>query len=224
MSSSDDDLEQHPATTATQEAVDAYWNSIGTADPHVIGYMVNPMFLGAPPWPNTRQAYRIVRTPSTVIIASDGLSDPAPDGATGGSGFGCEVFIETSELHGASFGEISGSPFFQLIESFARDIADVGGISAPLHRLRILSTELPFEGDLPHFLTTDGRVGGLIGLPTGRPGVVEAPLGPVDIVPLTVISPADLVRVVEEGAEGRASVAQERTSNGSGHLSTLRTG
>ena len=65
-----------------QNAMQRYWESIGSVDSDVLTYVINPMFQGAPPWPNTRQAYRLVRTDDTLIIASDGLADPFPDDPT----------------------------------------------------------------------------------------------------------------------------------------------
>ncbi|MEL6318759.1 MAG: hypothetical protein AAFR16_14095, partial [Pseudomonadota bacterium] len=123
-------MSEDPAA-ATHAALDAYWARIGASDADVISYAINPMFSGAPPWPGTRQAYRVVRVTEapggpTLILASDGLSDPFDDdawddedGAPARNGFEMEVYIETPELAGAGFEEIRSSWAFAVIERLA---------------------------------------------------------------------------------------------------------
>jgi len=55
--------EHEAAEQAGWKALDEYWSTVGELDPARLTYIINPMFSGAPPWPNTRQSYRIVRTP-----------------------------------------------------------------------------------------------------------------------------------------------------------------
>ncbi|WP_308721347.1 hypothetical protein [Komagataeibacter xylinus] len=87
--------ENDPRIAAGQDRVQAYWKTIGAVDDDVISYMINPMFSGAPAWPNTRQAYRVIRTAGSLIVASDGLSDPfVGTDMTDTSGFGLEVYLE----------------------------------------------------------------------------------------------------------------------------------
>ena len=70
--------DESPYAPGVQAAVQAYWDAIGRSDTDRISYLVNPMFLGAPAWPGVRQTYRVVRTPHTLILSSDGLADPDP--------------------------------------------------------------------------------------------------------------------------------------------------
>ncbi len=210
---------EHPQREAVLAAIDAHWAAIGELDPDVVTYLVNPMFTGAPPWPNTRQAYRIVRTPSTVIIASDGLADPAPQ--DGAPGYGCEVYLETPDLVGAGFEQLRSSWAFAAIELFAQNVADLGGISEHLASHGIVSMELPL--DEPEALVTEqDTVAALIGMPVaGRPAQVATALGPVDIVPLTLITPDELAVVVAQGGAGRQALAERRAADGRGHLSSV---
>ncbi|WP_392508663.1 hypothetical protein ACF3NT_05005 [Naumannella halotolerans] len=212
-----DDAREHAQAAETQAAVDGYWDQIGMTDGHRISYLINPMFSGAPAWPNTRQSYRVVRTEQTVIIASDGLSDPGRDD-TERSGFGCEVYIETADLAGADFEQIKTSPYFTVIENFAQNVANLGGISDKIEQFGVLSMEFPLGDLLPSLSTEHGSVGGLIGLPAGRNGTIDAPLGRVDFVPVTLISPAELEAVVAGGAAARAEIAAQREAAGVGHL------
>ena len=36
----------------------------------------SPDFTGAPAWPNLRQAYKTIRGPDGIVLATDGLSEP----------------------------------------------------------------------------------------------------------------------------------------------------
>lgn len=207
---------------AGHREIDAYWAQIGTVDPDVITYLINPMFQGAPSWPNTRQAYRVVRTPNTVIIASDGLADASADSP--GPGFGCEVYIESPALVGADFEALRGSWMFAAIENFAQNVAAMQGISGHLRQYGVASMELPLEGtDIPPALLTErGTAGALIGMPVdGRAPQVTTSAGPVDIVPLTIIGADELSVVLEQGQAGRDSLVSSRQQDGRGHVTVV---
>jgi hypothetical protein len=113
-----------PRIEGGYQSLQAYWGEIGPSDPDVISYLLNPQFQGKPAWPNMRQAYRIVRPPRALIIASDGLSDPfVGTDIEDHNGFDMEVFIETPDIAGADFAAIRGSWVFSLIENFAMNVA-----------------------------------------------------------------------------------------------------
>ena len=216
------EVADHPAAEPTWDAVQQYWDRIGPSDDDRISYLLNPMFTGAPRWPGPRQSYRVVRTQQTVILASDGLADPGPDADSRNQGFGCEVFLETTPLVGADFEQIRASPFFPAIENFAQNVADLGGISQLLQQHGVLSMELPIGELMPELQTERGTVGALIGLSSGRPPTFAGPLGAIDVVPLTLISPAELEAIVAGGAEARDRLAAQRSQSGAGHVTVLR--
>ncbi|MEG1052532.1 MAG: hypothetical protein RSF79_10870, partial [Janthinobacterium sp.] len=60
-------------------ARDAFYGTLGTVDADVLAPLVNPAFMGGPRWPSLRQAWRVIRRPDSIVIASDGLSDPFED-------------------------------------------------------------------------------------------------------------------------------------------------
>lgn len=64
--------------SASAAARNACWSTVGQVDSDVLGHIINPAFMGGPRWPALRQAFAVVRRPETqtVILASDGLSDP----------------------------------------------------------------------------------------------------------------------------------------------------
>ena len=205
-------------------ARDAHWNSVGTMDNDVIAYMVSPQFMGKPAWPTTRQAFRVVRTPSTVLLASDGLSDLFVDTTMDDPGFECEVYIETPQLVGADFQAVSQSWAFELIENFAANIAHAGGINRQLEDYGVLSMELPApQGMPPEWVNANDYVGALINLPApGRAPTVDLGQGAViTMIPLTLITPAETQYVVDNGAQGRAMLAEKLTAAGIGAASDL---
>lgn len=204
------------------QAIDAYWSQLGTVDRDVITYLINPMFQGAPAWPNTRQAYRVVRTPNTVIIASDGLADASADSP--GPGFGCEVYIESPALVGAEFEQLRSSWMFAAIENFAQNVAAMKGISGHLRQYGVASMELPLDGtDIPEALLTErGTAGALIGMPAARrPAQVTTPAGPVDMVPLTIVDTRELSVILGQGQAGRDSIVAARQQDGRGHVTVV---
>lgn len=162
-----------PVYKQTYDALQTYWQGIGQVEPDVLTYVVNPMFMGAPAWPGTRQAFKVIRTDSSLIIASDGLSDPFDQpGDEDENGFGMEVFIEVKGLQDMPFGEIQSSGAFALIEQAARQVAYWGGITQALDKYTIMSSEIPLSAETMQagWLTPDEGVGVLFGMAAaGRP-------------------------------------------------------
>ncbi|MEE4316576.1 MAG: hypothetical protein V2I74_06295 [Erythrobacter sp.] len=195
------------------------WSGAGAVDDDVIAYLVSPEFLGAPAWPTSRQAFRVVRPERSLIIASDGLSDPFVDSDSQEPGFGCEVFIECPDLAGAAFEDIRGSWQFDLIETLARNVASFGGIQAPIRQYGIFSMELPAPASMPaHWLTQRGTVGALINVTVpGRPSYCQLDQDvEIRLVALTILLPDETEYVVAGAAWTRAEIAQRLVSSGTG--------
>ncbi|MBU2583269.1 MAG: suppressor of fused domain protein [Alphaproteobacteria bacterium] len=216
--------EDDPRITLGHDRLDRYWSAIGPSDPDRISYIINPMYSGKPAWPSSRQAYRVVRPPCSLIIATDGLSDPfVGTDIEDAQGFGCEVYIEAPELADADFDAISSSWAFAVIETFAMNVANWGGISSQIELHDVLSTEIQMRDVLPEgCLASDGAAGFLVNLtPPGRhPQILDMPFGPVDIVALTLVSPAELEMMRAGGVPARDQLARARQLDG-GHMSRL---
>ena len=203
----------------------SYWDAIGPSDPDVIAYLINPQFQGAPAWPNMRQAYRVVRPAGSLIIASDGLSDPfVGTNMTERRGFGCEVYIEAPELEGADFQALRGSWAFAFIEMLAQNVAHFGGLSSLIEKYGVLSMELPLSKTFPvEWLTPNGTVGCLINTPvSGRAArIADMPFGPVDICCATLLTPAQTNEVAAGGEGAREVLAARLAQVPGGHASRL---
>lgn len=205
-------------------ARDRWWARIGRSDPDLIAHLVNPQFSGGPAWPATRQAWRVVRTGASLIIASDGLSDPFDEGNEGTSGFGMEVYIETPDLKDAAFATLRDSWAFPLIENFAQNVANWGGIAGQLRTSGLLSIELPAPAGISRaWVTPRDTVGALINVPApGREtAIADMPLGPVLIAPLTLTTPAETEHVIAGGGQARADLARRLAGAGVHQLSVI---
>ncbi|PID53734.1 MAG: hypothetical protein CSA58_04840 [Micrococcales bacterium] len=204
---------------AVQQALTAYWEGVGDSDPDPINYLVNPAFENVPRWPGTRQAFRVVRTNATVILSSDGLSDPDPTSEILAPGAGCEIYLETADLLKTGHQGIMDSWQFRALENMAGNIALAGDIKGPLRRYGVLSTELSVEAP-SQLLSDNGTLGALIGMPVpNRPRGFRTTIGDVDMIAMTVITAAELAEIVDGGASARESVARRRIDSGTGHLS-----
>ncbi|MEZ5869155.1 MAG: hypothetical protein R3D46_12250 [Defluviimonas denitrificans] len=211
--------EDDPRIAAGHARLDACWRAIGAVDDDVIGYLINPMFQGAPAWPNTRQAYRVIRTEDSLILASDGLADPfVGTSMDDASGLGLEVFLETTGAQGRPFDDIRASGDFALIEMVAQNMAAHGGVAGLLDRMGVLSMALPLGGQAPEgWADENGDMGVLLGLPVpGREGRVALPFGPVRLVAATPLRPAELAAAAASG-EARAALAADLAATPAGH-------
>jgi hypothetical protein len=172
----------------TAAAREALWRSLGDLEPLVLRALPGGGGGGGgaggsaagPRWPAGRCAFRLIRRPrsGTVILATDGLSDPFDDLTLGDgnvNGFGLEFFIETpaAELPGgagATVADAKGAWQFQLLYTVAQLAAGHGGIRAVMDDLALLSTEA--EGVTPSLppeaaaglVNAAGRVGALLGM------------------------------------------------------------
>jgi hypothetical protein len=216
---------------------DTYWAAVGTMERDVLAHAISPSLRGGPAWPTTRQAYRVIRRPGTILIATDGMSDPFKPPVAEGNGFGMELFIETADIapeHAGTLGDIaalSRSWAFELLSNAAGSVAEEGGIRSRLERYGFLSMEFPgvsqshsIGAQLPaRFVTADDCVGILLGVPVaGFPTRInDMPLSPVSIVPVTLITAEELEALRQGGRVAREALVDRLAQSGRHHLSNL---
>lgn len=216
---------------------DTYWASIGMVEKDVLGHLISPQLMGGPAWPTTRQAYRVVRRANTIIIATDGMSDPFNDSERDGNGFGMELFVETEDItpeHAGKPGDISQlsrSWAFELISNVASTVAGAGGIVPQLERYEVLSVEIPgvsqshtIGAQLPsHYMTEDDCLGILLNVPVTAflTRLDSMPLSPVTMVPITLITAHELERLRQGGTSEGKALADELGNSGQ-HRTQIR--
>ncbi len=226
------------ARRATHAVLDRHWQSVGAVEKDVLGYLLSPSLTGGPAWPSTRQAYRVVRRGERIILATDGMSDPFDDAEGLGNGFEMELFVETADIaeaHRGTPGDVSmlsDSWAFELLEHVAQIVADAGGITAQLEQYGALSMELPGVSQsraigvaLPaYFVTEDDALGVLLGgpKPDFNDMLADMPLSPVKLVPIVVLTAAELEFVRAGGGKAREELVARLGATDVGHVSDLQ--
>jgi hypothetical protein len=198
-----------------------HWQRLGLPEAEPITYLSDPALLGVPAWPSGRQSYQVVRRSSSLVLATDGLSDPfVATWATEESGFGVEVFVEIPGAESLDTAEIRDSWAFGLIEIVAQNIAGFGGIADRLDRDGIVAMAVPLilpPG--PGWVDEIGFTGVLIGLPARRVATrLDLPFGPVRMLAVTLLRPDEALFAARGGAN-REDLAARLRASGHEHLS-----
>lgn len=180
-------------------ARDAFYASLGAIDGDVLAPLVNPAFMGGPRWPSLRQAWRVIRRPDSIVIASDGLSDPFEDDddVFVPRGHLLEVCIE-APLAAFDGGAIQQSWLFDVIYQVSQNVADHGSIDLLVQRHGSVSMVLDVQ-DAPAGLEDDKEQVGVL-LAQGAPGMppsFDMPYGEVLLLTITVLQPAELAFISE---------------------------
>lgn len=200
-----------------------FWQSIGQLDSDVLTHAINPAFMGGPAWPSLHQAFVKVNTTQSVILASDGLSNPYDDWTEPNHGFEMECFIESDDpALRAPIYEVNQTWQFQVLYEFAQQAASFGNIAELLEQYQTLSMEL-YDIDLPEkFLNDEGRVGVLIGIdaPNLSKNIIS-PYGEIRLVSVKLLTAAELDFIVQHGSQARSKLVELFREQGSYHLSSL---
>lgn len=226
------------ARLVTGECLDRHWQTVGSVERDVLTYLISPAFSGGAQWPSTRQAYRIVRRGEAIILATEGLCDPFDDVQGMGNGFEMELFLESADIPEHARGKpgevdpLKGSWAFKLIEHVAATVADAGGIVRQIEQYGVLSLELPGvsqsrhmgEQITPQFISADDAVGVLLGgpAPDFATRLEDMPLSPVTLIPVVLITAAELDYVRSGGRAAREDLVQRLQAAGVGHRSDLQ--
>ena len=240
--SPDGDSAAEAATQAAREAsadcLDRHWQGVGAVEQDVLGYLISPSFTGGPQWPSTRQAYRVVRRGESILLATEGLSDPFDDVEGMGNGFEMELFLETADIPEHARGKpgdvdpLKYSWAFELLQHVAGTVADAGGIVEQIEQHGVLSLELPGvsqsqhigEQLTAHFVSDDDTVGVLLGGPAADfpMRLDDMPLSPVSLIPVVLITAGELDYVRTGGRAARENLVQRLQAAGVGHRSDLQ--
>lgn len=184
----------------------AFWRAVGDLAPDVVAHLINPAFMGGPRWPALRQAFaKITLADGTALVASDGLSDPFDD--TADAGWGAEVYLATP-LADVAVGDLARhwqfSVLYQVAQNIANGIADLGGMLA---QYGALSMGIPGL-ETPDDWRDGDDTGVLIGVPhPSVPASIDLETGPVALVQIVVLRPAELRHILAEGAQARRDLA-----------------
>ncbi|MNN24047.1 hypothetical protein D3C81_1374610 [compost metagenome] len=195
---------------AKYKARDSYWESIGRIEDDVLAPIINPAFQGYPQWPDLRQAYKVIRTTNSIIIATDGLSDDFEDEETG-NGFGIELYVESNaeELINMPMEQLNSTWLFQLLFQAACNAAQSGAYYNAINTYGVVSSEFWDVEIDDRYMTENESVGVLIGIEhENRPSSITFENDKIIMASVTAIKPEELNEIVANGKACRDQFAK----------------
>lgn len=180
--------------------------------------LMGPMTEG-PEWP-AGAAWVAARHQQNSIVISDGLSDPWVERDRPETGLGLEVFIESLDA-----GISLDAPLTALADTWLFPLtAEVSHTLAGYPRLceRLVNGELlSLEFNIDHIKDGRGRIGALLGVPTEAEKPLSLAGGEVKLIPITILTGAELKFLRGKGEPARHELADLLKTAGIGHLSSL---
>ncbi|MWV29985.1 hypothetical protein [Rathayibacter iranicus] len=180
--------ERRALAEAVAEDRAAAWRGVGTLDRTVVISTEDPGVRGGARWPTDHRAFLRVDRGSSVVITTDGLSDPFDRLAHPGIGLGLELCLETSAVRGVPTAEFWKHWHFRLLYEAARR-ATLQGVCcrAGLDTARLAGADAPAA-----WADDQGTVGVLFGLRSpGLPERLELATGDADLVTVTPLRPQE---------------------------------
>lgn len=208
------------------DARQAVFRAMGTMSEDVLAPIIGPALTGGPPWP-TRPAWRMIDRGDTLVLSSDALSDPWDDDEENdAAGYELEVFMEAPRNlfpDVRAITDLAPTWLFAAVSEVSSTLARHGGGRALVDELGTVSVEVDGERFPPELRNADGRVGVLIGVSArGVPSHIDyGSLGDARFLALTVLTPTELERIVDEGEEARNAIAAGLAASPTGHVSVL---
>ncbi|MWV57691.1 hypothetical protein [Rathayibacter sp. VKM Ac-2754] len=179
------------------------WRGIGELDRTVVVSTEDPGVRGGARWPTDHRAFLRVDRGASVVLATDGLSDPFDRLARPGTGLGLELCLETSALRGVPTAELSNHWQFHLLYESAR-LAALQGICC---RAGIGTSRLTGVAAPGSWTDETGGVGVLLGLRSAcLPERMELATGQAELVTLTPLWPEEYA-VASVDAAASAEIA-----------------
>lgn len=180
--------------------------------------LMGPMGDG-PEWP-AGASWLAARHNNNACIISDGLSDPWVERDKPENGLGLEVYIETPDA-----GIPADAPLTALADTWLFPmLAEVSHTLASYPRLceKLLTGEpLSLEFNIAHIKDGRGHVGALLHIPQDRPGNLNPPYDPIQLIAATLLTAAELQYLRGKGETGRRELMKKLYETGVGQLSLL---
>lgn len=207
-------------TEAVAEDRAAAWRTVGRLDRTVVATLRDPGDTGAPRWPSSHQFFLRIARGGSVVVASDGLSDPFDDRDRPGPGWGCELCLESTALARVPAGELWNHWQFQLLYQAAQNVAHFA-IDVP-QRLRaqgLLPMEVFGLAAPAAWIGERGGVGVVLGLPRPElPAEITIATGTVRLVTVTPLWPNEYALLRDGGSDGAAELVRRLSALGPGEL------
>ncbi|NQX25918.1 hypothetical protein HQQ81_00950 [Microbacteriaceae bacterium VKM Ac-2854] len=186
------------------------WRGVGALDRTVVATLRDPAATGGARWPSAHQYFLRIARHSSAVIASDGLSDPFDQEPLPGTGWGCELCLESSALARVPSAELWNHWQFQLLYEAAQSVAQLS-IDLP-QRLResgFVSMELLGIAAPPAWLGERGGVGVVLGLErSDLPSEIAIATGTIRLITVTPLWPREHTLLRDGDAEDARALTQ----------------
>ncbi len=162
--------------------------SLGEVDSDVMSPLMNPAFMGGPAWPSFRQSWRTVRRENSIMVASDGLSDPFEDEKIP-LGFKVEAYAETED----KIENVHASWLLSLVYQVSQIIAHYGNVHEMLEKYNTLSTVAFIEGLPDEWVNSEGNAGIILGtFSESVPDKISLDEGDISFLSVKLLHPKEL--------------------------------
>ncbi|GAA0910552.1 hypothetical protein [Virgisporangium aurantiacum] len=225
----DDLLDRH--NDASHRARYDVWSAWGTVGTHVVAPIVNPAFMGGTRWPGLRQAHLVVRRDGAVLVASDGLADPAEwSDADPTNGLGVEAYAITGDDIGDSVDvmRVGVSWLGAMVRTVSNTLAAEGWpLIDALTRYRIMTIGLTdiLGAERERWVDDGGMSVAMLGLTDPEiADVVPGPLSPIRFLNVKLLTRQEADFCVEDergSAAARAELARRFAAQGNVLRSSL---
>lgn len=226
---SEEQLSVHPdVEKALNESIrrrENFWKKYGRLETAALTQLTNPLFRGGPKWPANRQAFLRVDRSKTMVLVSDGLSDPFLDDDTlaKGQGLAIEFYLETNDKDamGMNWEKLKSHWPFQLVYMVALNAAHGQNFREMIVEHQVLTMELRHINAPAQFLSEEGLVGVMIGGEVKN--IVDrskGPLGDILQVPVTLLTREEIDYAMANGAAGERKLKKLMRKKGHYHLSS----
>ncbi len=211
---------------ARQEAIresrrlreDAY-RQMGTLAEAVLAPVLSPIFTGGSSWPAGRPQYRIIKTPVSTVVISDGLSDCFEDEDQGiqRNGYGLECYME---FRGSlTMADFQRHFVHDVLAQVTQTAIRHGGLVGLLEKSGAVSMQISGV-DLPSKWLNDGNAGVLLFQGSSAPGEITLNLQKVKLVGCRLLTGDELARCArDDGGTTVRELAAAFRADGSGCLS-----
>jgi hypothetical protein len=192
----------------------AVWKSLGTLDELAVAPRG-----GSNELPAYRLRWRIIhRDAGSLLLVSDGLSDPFIARMEPSVGFGLELALETEPAE-LPLDAIGRSWPYLLLKRVSKEVVAHEHVREG-SKAGLLALEVGGKGMPASLVTREGRVGVLLGQESRTlPRQFPTPFGDVRLVTAKALLPAELEYVLKRGADGAAELARRFSENGEEHVS-----
>lgn len=200
---------EHPAFRGFQarekSQVSDYFDALGRSDAEFLDTTNESIAHGVPLFPSGANRFRAVRTPQSLILATEGLSD-----------HGVELYLEIMHGHGWMYEQIRLNWQYRVLQEAAQVVNRLGGL--PVENFpAVLPVGAVHSAPMNLYFQEAGVAGMalLVGMTVpGRPATTAD--GTVTMVALTPITPTEYRLVQETGSAD--AVAANRAELGFHHV------